>query len=314
MMIEPSVYLHRDLSESQPDGLDALAREAQDLGRRAYVASDPAALDRAERTLYAIHNTNEFHAPIEPRAHVVWYMLAGAKLRALRDAAGAVEALTKDELRARFNALLDERCTAKHPLLVRMRSEGKTGKALRLWAKNWFASSHGFTRQLTGIALRCARDDQPALSHALAEEFEGTRHYDLRKQFLDYLELPSSTQDVLGDREYLPECLGLQSFRCIVASWNPAEYAVGAYLSIEGNWAVEAGELVRVLADAGITGKPVEVFVVHSALDEGHADEWLEIASAAHHTDEDRGRALLGAKMQLNVRWRMYDALLRAAD
>lgn len=314
-MLDVNELFRRDplSDDGVPQGFDELAREAHDLARRAYLENHHEDYDRAERMLFAMHTTSEHHAPFDARAHVVWSMLAAAKLRSLRDAAGALQPLGPTELRANIHALIAERGTGNHSLLARMAREGKDGRALRLWAKNWFASSHGFTRQLTGVALRSHRDDQPALAHALAEEFQGTRHYDLRKQFLDYLGLSTANQIALSDPEYLPECLALTSYRCVVASWKPADYAIGAYTSIEGNWAIEAGKLVEAFAAAGITGKPVEVFVVHSQLDEGHADEWLDIACAAHHTDEDRGRAFLGAKMQLAVRWRMYDAIERAA-
>jgi len=60
----------------------------------------------------------------------------------------------------------------------------------------------------------------------------------------------------------------------------------------------------RAPADAGITGKPVEVRRPLE-LDTGHADEWLDIANAVHHTNEDRGPRVVGARMQLDVRWRM---------
>jgi hypothetical protein len=309
MTVQLDDQLAIDLLEDDraPTSVADLVRHAQSLAVRAYVEVDPPSLREAEQILYRIHWSSNFHAPVDGAAHAVWWTLIRAKLRRLVAKAPTARPCSAVVLRAEFAGLIETLGTATHPLLDRIGREDSGGRAFRLWAKNWFASAHGFTRQLAGVALRCPPADQPALAKALADEFEGRAHFALRMQLLTHLGI--TYDDALTDPDYTTECIALLNLRCGLASWPAIDFALGAFLSIESNWQLECLRLCDILTALGITGVPAEVFEVHARKDVEHAEDWMRILGADHHTDEERGRALLGARLQLAARRQLYDAV-----
>src|SRR5690606_717287 len=121
-------------------------------------------------------------------AATVWTTLIRAKLaRTLKGTSDHDPAKLADVLRADVIEL----GAYNHPLIDEM---AKNEGLLKRWLKNWYASTHGYTFQMTSIAKRCAPESEISafvptmfrnLSDELADEFSKTPHHHLRHRILE---------------------------------------------------------------------------------------------------------------------------------
>lgn len=293
------------------EGLDRLADEARTLASRAYTDGDEALRRRAEITLYRLHTHSRYHAPAEPAPHVVWSILTRAKLDHLWRGIEAPRELTIDQLRERLGVLLDELGAFNHPLHDEFGRSGVHARPFAEWTQAWFATSRGFTRHITGLALRCKAEDQRSLVHSLGEEFEGPRHYDLRKEFIASIGVTVSER--ASEETDLTAAFALSNLRCCLASLPDASYGLGSMWSIEANWVRETARLIESLNKSGIPLEGLRYFSLHAAVDAEHAAEWMDLLCEPRRSGEERARAYLGAVAHLRARRDMYDAVLANA-
>ena len=296
---------------SPPAGLDRLADEARSLAQLAYTDGDEVHRRRAEVTLYRLHSHSRYHAPAELAPHVLWSVLARAKLDHLWRGIDAPREMTSEALRERLGVLLDELGAFNHPLHDEFGRSGVHGQPFREWTQAWFATSRGFTRHVTGLALRCAAEDQRSIVHSLGEEFEGPRHYDLRKEFVSSIGVEVTER--ASEETDLTAAFGLSNLRCCLASLPDATYGLGSMWSIEANWVRETGRLIEALNRSGIPLAGLRYFSLHAAVDAEHAAEWMDLLCEPRRSGEQRSRAYLGAVAQLRARRDLYDALLACA-
>ena len=139
---------------SEPELADlALAtEEASALARQAYLVKDPDAIAAAERIIYTIDVRHAMAPPLHGVLSTLWGILMRAKLSAAL-APYLCETVGFEEMKERLERAIDKADRQDHPLLDRLVSR-RTGQGLVIYAKNWEAHVHGFTRQLIAVAQR----------------------------------------------------------------------------------------------------------------------------------------------------------------
>src|SRR5690606_12067852 len=138
---------------------------------------------------------------------------------------------------------------------------------LKRWLKNWYASTHGYTFQMTSIAKRCAPESEISafvptmfrnLSDELADEFSKTPHHHLRHRILERAGTRYELERAPVDPERETEAFQLQGYRTGVSCIPDPMYALGNVYGIEANWVLETPKLSAQLRSIGFDAKDTE--------------------------------------------------------
>ena len=285
-------------------------REAVELAEDAYLRKDTEALERAERLLYWIHTANSFGQPLLATPQLVWGILMRAKLKtALRETSKGIPAeLSAEELR---DALLAETVRAErrdHSFIDAIAARGRL-EDLVLYSKNWMVTAHGFIEQLASLLPHCSAAQRRIVQENISDEFQGTPHPELRERYLRRIGVDYSPLAALEDPHYLTEAMSILNYRTGVTTLSDPFYALGSFYSVESVFCLISEKLVRALPRFGLNELDYEMFKLHSTVDEGHAEEWLGAIELPGITPVNRAEVLTGARAQMNLRHRLFDAM-----
>lgn len=312
-----SASLERSWDESPPDEISAAVREASDLALRA--TEDPVARAEMERLLYVIHASTGFCIPVQSVAAAVWNTLARAKLaREFQPLFDRVPVVSFAEFRDRYLAALRAVDDRDHTFFAAAAAASDL-RPLRVYAKNWYASTHGFTHQIVATAHRCLSSRKywhlaKSFVENLSEEYEGTPHPILRRRWVDELGIEYTPASAIGDAEQCTEAFALQNYRTIVASLPDPLYGVGSFLSIEGVFVGVCKQLHPLLKGRGFQDDVISTFELHGEADEDHVRELLDAIEASDLGPTELARVAAGAFTQLHLRSQMFDAIRRSAS
>lgn len=311
-----STSLERSWDASSADEISAAVQEANDLAMRA--KEDAAARGVMERLLYVIHASTGFCIPVQGVAAAVWNTLARAKLaREFQPLFERAPRVSFAEFRDRYLAALRAVDERDHTFFKAAAAE-RDLRPLRVYAKNWYASTHGFTHQIAATAHRCLSSRThwhlaKSFVENLSEEYEGTPHPILRRRWVDELGIEYTPASAIGDAEQCTEAFALQNYRTIVASLPDPLYGVGSFLSIEGVFVGVCKQLHPLLKGRGFKDDVISTFELHGEADEDHVRELLDAIEASELGPDEIARVAAGAFTQLHLRSHMFDAIRRTA-
>ncbi len=287
---------------------------ATTLARRAFVDRDEEALATLHRTQYLLNIHSSFASPTDLVPAVYWNVFSAALMEdALR---GCPDEVDPTELEERMMKAVVELGAYNHPLVQMM---DQRAEVFRHWSKNWYASTHGYTFQMTSIAQRLAPESDISvytptvfrnLSDELADEFSKTPHHRLRYRILEGVGCSYDVWTGARDPDIVTEAFALLNLRTAMASQPSAYWALGSVYGVEANWVLETPKLARLLGRAGYDTTMYESYELHAKLDVEHAGEWLEMVCEIPMSPQEAARVVAGATAGLKVRRDMYDRLL----
>jgi hypothetical protein len=302
-----------------PDEIDAAHREALVLAEEAYVAGDENERHRAERVLYALHAYNRFAPPLHSSLSAVWAVLAGAKLRSVLDTQPDRPALTFDAMVATVHAALEEVDRRDHAVLDQLDADG-----LRLYAKNWYISTHGFEQQLISTLQRSEQGVRQMLYDNLGDELGsgGRPHSELRADTLAGFGVDYDPDwggvlghgGAFGDAEVLTEAFSVSNLRTVFSLLPDTAYGLGTFYSIEAFFPSVCRHVTAALRRIGATDDDLFFWALHGELDVEHAAEWLNGIKVAGLGDDAHARIAAGVVIHLQVRSTLFRALANRVD
>ena len=282
--------------------------QARLLAESAYVEKNREAESQAERILYLIHTMNHFAPPVQAQPALIWGVLGRAKLWDALQVQQSIAPVTRETLREELQELVKTAEKNDHPILDAICGYHDL-KGVRIYAKNWMVTAHGFINQLGALFQRAPAKLKPVVRENIDEEFEGTEHTVLRERFLKAIGVQYSPDAALRDPDYLFESMSVLNYRTLICSLSNPFFAFGNFYSIEGVFYQVSRHLAQGLRKRGMAEADIEMFTLHGDLDEDHAAEWLAGLEAADLTDLERGQVLAGARAQMKIRHRHYEAM-----
>ncbi|MFL5345049.1 MAG: iron-containing redox enzyme family protein [Hyalangium sp.] len=302
-----------------PEPLQEAARQASALAVEAFERRTPEALERAERLLHYLNVSNAFGVPVHPIASAVWAVLSQALVRGSLPKGDAPAEIDQPRMRAALEALIARAEQVDHPFLDAI-CELPTEAGLVLYAKNWLASTQGFTSNLLALAQRTTGATRGMILGNVSDEVSGQTHERMRARF--FAQLGMSYDEVRGistyqagrrsDPELLISSLTLLNFRsALVANAHPT-WALGVFFAMEAAFHRVCVRLVSALRRRRFDAQAMEIFTVHVEADEDHAKEWLEILESDAWSATDRARILQGTTAYMALRHDWFNAMKAA--
>lgn len=292
------------------EGIVGAAREACELGRRAYDTAIPSDAASAERLLYFIHRNSAFAPPVPAVAATIWAILVQAKFEKLLPEAPPSE-LDAEEMAAKLEEGVLQGGTHTHPLLDDLASD-TTLRGYRVFLKNWYAMASGFTEFLVAVAQRATPQMQRGIVENLSDEiFEDVPHIDLRARVLEGAGTHFDAVSASEDPDIVTETFSLINWRAATSALPSPYLALGLFYCIEANWRLECRRHHAALRALGVPEVHLTSFALHSDRDEDHAGEWLRMVKETVEDPRDRGIVVRGLSVELDVRHKMYDAIRR---
>jgi pyrroloquinoline quinone (PQQ) biosynthesis protein C len=286
------------------------AREACELGRRAYDEAIPGDAASAERLLYFIHRTSAFASPVPAVPATICAILVQAKLEKLLPASAASELEAEDMAERLERGVLSDG-THTHPLLDDLAAD-TTLRGYRVFLKNWYAMASGFTEFLVSVAQRATPAMQRGIVENLSDElFDETPHIDLRARVLEGAGTHFDAVGAPEDPDIVTETFSLINWRAAASALSNPCLALGLFYSIEANWQFECKRHYAALKALGISDDYLTSLALHSERDEDHAGEWLTMVRNTVASPRDRAAVVRGLSVELAVRRQMYDAIRR---
>ena len=293
-----------EFSDSQV--IEAMS-EIEKLAKAAYREDKSQSFECAERLLHLIHTQSSFSIPFHPLLSRIWNELMAAKISSCLIKFGGTGPIGPEQMQTELKELLDLAEAQDHPVLDRL-VDASSEEGLRVYTKNWFASTFGFNHQMIALAQRAPEDVRQAVLKNLSDEYTGTPHHELRERWLKRIGLSYEPAMILKDRDYLIEAVSLQNFRTGICQLGHAAFALGSFYSIEAIFPGVCRRLLR-LRPKGFDDGSLELFSNHVETDEDHAREWLENITLASLTPKERGFVVDGAKCQMKLRSAMFSKL-----
>ena len=296
-----------------PAIVSAAAAEAFELANLAYVRGDRAAVELAERLLYAIHLETSQSPPLQAVPSVIWGALMRAKLSAVFARVGDVpDQVDAGQACETLEAAVTKHATFKHPLIEEL-AAAKDLRPLVLFFRNWVAMAESFAHFLAMIGHRF-RDDslRRLIVENLSDELEGETHDKLRMRILDGLGTSLQSNLAIDDPAMLTEHFSLRNLRAGIASLDDPSYGLGVFFGIEMGWRLEGHLHYANLKERGIAAHYIQTLPMHMVADVAHADEIIVGFREAALSPRERARVVQGVIADLQVRWEMYDAVHRA--
>jgi heme oxygenase-like protein len=297
----------------EPAPLDEVrlaCEEARALGEAA-IGGDREARKTVEHFLYTIHLHNAASTPCETVPGLVWSTLMQLKMReADRLYGGHPLVGSDDELRARAQALVEERTPANHPFFDALDKEGPDLRGFKTLQKNIIgASMLGYEAQLCALLKRTTGAARKAVLANLNDELSGDTHFAVRTTFYTFLGLKYAPERATEDPDCMLEALEVASLRTCLTLLGDPWRALGSFFSIESSFSLECKRHARNLRNRSLPEAAIHHITSHADLDDDHGREWLDSAIATEPNAQQRALFLDGARMQMSVRWLMYDAI-----
>ena len=308
MTIANLVALYQDgVGELDVDP-SALAAVAE-LASEAYHKREPAARLAVERALLRSSIRWAFLPPSVGQGAVLWTILTSVRMQTLLGSRPYVEPLGLATAVERLKTLVREQGVHRHALIDAM-TASSARDTLQRWAHCFYAMTFGFDQRIVLAGFRAPIAARALCLHNVADEHEGDSHVALRQRFLDSIEVP---YDVSAPEfvDSLPiEALELINTRTLLSHLHRPQLSLGCLYVTEANWAPECQRLNPILRASGHTVHATEVFYTHGECDVEHADEWLEVIRLTADSDEALAEVVQGAMLEIELKRRMYDALL----
>jgi Iron-containing redox enzyme len=304
------------------DRVGAAFRESSLLAHNAFVVGDTAARAQAERVLYALHAYHGFGQPMDGVLSTVWGNIFRAKLRSVMTDHVGGQSLTFVEMCSIMGAAVDEADRRDHPLLETLDDSG-----LRMYARNWYTSTHGFEEQLISILKRSSYQVRQLLFANLADELDtnGFAHVELRAATLrnfgvDHNPDRGGVLDhgaAFADPDVVTDAFAVSNVRTAFSLLPDPAFALGCFYSIEACFPAVCRRILTLLRRRGSTEQDLFYWSLHGEVDESHSAEWLEGIKRAALPDDVHARIANGAISHLLARSKLFaaiaDRLARAA-
>ncbi|GAC1351016.1 MAG: hypothetical protein NVS3B20_00490 [Polyangiales bacterium] len=311
-------YLAEGANDRAPDAeeLTLAARESTALARAAFEEGAPDAISTVERLLYVIHTQTGFGPPLSAVASVCWSTLMGAKLKATLARAEVPAEISAEEMVKQLTAAVQQVETRDHPLLDIV-TRSKDPKGLVVYTKNWYSSTHGFTKQLFSMVRHCHGIQEFSLIlnaglENINEECDPqTPHYEMRARWLNRLGVEYSPSSAIKDADQTTEAISLQNFRTGLSNLFDPTYALGSFYTIEAGFPGVCRRMYAGLSARGFDDEALAVFKSHSGMDTEHAEEWLTAIRDSPLSPSQRAQVLRGGLMQVALRHEMFEAIRR---
>lgn len=291
-----------DLDSSALATVTALAHDA-------YRKRQPAALLAVERALLRASIRWAFLPPAAGQAAVLWTLLTSIRMQTLLGSCQRVEPLDFATAATRLQTLVRDQGVHRHPLLDVMTAESARG-TLKRWAHCFYAMTFGFDQRIVLAGFRAPLAARALCLHNVADEHGAESHVALRQRFLDSIGVAHDVS-VPAFVDDLPiEALELINTRTLLSHLHRPMWSLGCLYVTEANWAPECQRLNPLLRAAGHTAHATDVFYTHGECDAAHASEWLDVIRLTADSDAARAEVVQGAMLEIELKRRMYDALL----
>jgi hypothetical protein len=301
------------------DRLVQAHRESASLAEAAFSARAPAAIEQAERVLYALNVYSGFAPPSQPILATMWANLASARQRSLLVNGVGASTLSFRAMAAFLESAIEEADQRDHRLLEELDERG-----LVLYAKNWYTSTHGFEEQLISTLHRASRQVRQMLYANLGDELgaDALPHAELRARTLQNFDVAYDPDDagVLGDGsafvdpDILTEAFAVSNVRTVFSQMPDPAYALGCFYTIEACFPSVCRRILALLRHRGITEHALYFWALHGEADEHHSAEWLHSLEAACFSDDVHARIAQGALSHLQQRHALFQALAAYAN
>lgn len=290
--------------------------ESTSLAKAAFEQHTAGASDHVERLLYTIHTRTNFSPPLAPLPALCWSILTQAKLNAALSAPQVADEVSPDEMVKRLDEAVQQVEQRDHTLLDII-TRAPDDKGLHVYAKNWFASTHGFTKQLFGIVKAC--HGVPQLGHLFDAAMENVNeecdpaapHFEMRARFPKRLGIDYSPDVAQHDPQLVTQAFSLQNYRTAVCNLVDPTYALGSFYTIEAGFPGVCTRMYAGLKERGFDDDSIVVFKSHAGVDTEHADEWLHAIKDSPLTGRQRAQVLRGGLAQVELRHQMFVAMRR---
>ena len=289
-------------------------RESARLAEAAFSAKQQAAIEQAERVLYALNVYNGFAPPSQPILAAIWANLTSARRRSLLVDVVGTPTLSFRAMSKILESAIEETDHRDHRVLEELDERG-----LVLYAKNWYTSTHGFEEQLISTLHRASRQVRQMLYANLGDELgaDAVPHVELRAWTLQNFDVAYDPDDagVLGegsafsDPDTFTEAFALSNARTVFSQMPDPAYALGCFYTIEACFPSVCRRILALLRRRGITENALYYWALHGEADEHHSAEWLHSLEAARFGDDVHARIAQGALSHLQERHGLFQAL-----
>jgi hypothetical protein len=181
-------------------------------------------------------------------------------------------------------------------------------KELAIWTKTFFGDPNGFVHALVSLTQRTTGAVRTAVLHNVNDELvAGKEHSNYKKDLADAVGVTLDGRRLAEDPNASICAIALSTFRTGVSSLNDPAFALGAFYSIE---AVVPDMCVRMLPRCrgfGLEDAALAEFVVHGEVDDGHAQEWLDVVEQSKLDGRRRAYVAAGALAQVEMRRALFE-------
>lgn len=280
---------------------------ASALAKRAFFQNESAAQDMVERFLHLLCHWNHFTVPSQGVPALVWGVFMRAKLKATFDQIGQHGPCDHQTMVRKLSEGVE--LNRFHPDFEALYSGNR--KLDILFTKNFFHINSVFDANLITLLSKAPKGATESIIENVSDELiNGTAHPDLKARWA--ATIGASLQNRVEDPDFFTESFASSNIRTYISNLNEPSYALGKFYVMEAMFPQISGRLYKMWSAAGYDDHALEHWLIHSTVDVGHAEEWMDAIKASELTDVQNGYVIDGANIIFAVRRKVFERILKA--